>query len=155
MMPLKISPRHPCAVTWSRHALGVSPARTARGLARQWLTHHGCSADLIEAVELVVAELVANAVKHCSYTTGLSLHIVHPTDHAEGALRIAVHDPGPGEGLRAVASAETECGLRECGRGLAIVAALSQAWGVVRHEAQHKQVWCELTIPRCRSLVAA
>ncbi|MFB7630796.1 ATP-binding protein [Streptomyces sp. NPDC056149] len=153
MMSLKIAPRHPCAVTWSRHALGVSPARSARRLARQWLTHHGCGVDLIEAVELVVTELVANAVKHCSYTTGLSLYIVHPTDHAEGALHIAVHDPGPGESLRAVASTETERGLRECGRGLAIVAALSRAWGVVRHDAQHKQVWCELPIPQYRSVV--
>jgi hypothetical protein len=35
----------------------------------------------------------------------------------------------------------------ECGRGLGVVAALSQRWGVVRTGSHSKAVWAELVVP--------
>ncbi|MFF0630650.1 ATP-binding protein [Streptomyces sp. NPDC004296] len=148
MPPVIVATQHPRAVTWSRHSLGVRPARSARHLVRQWLTRHACAEHVIEAAELVVAELVANAVQHGGYPTALTLDIDHPTLHAEGVLLICVHDPGAEEPIAPGLNTQSLCGFHECGRGLSIVAALSQAWGVVRHQDRHKHVWCELPVPQ-------
>ncbi|MEU7642660.1 MULTISPECIES: ATP-binding protein [unclassified Streptomyces] len=150
MLPVIVATQHPRAVTWSRHSLGVRPARSARHLVRQWLTRHACAEHVIEAAELVVAELVANAVQHGGYPTALTLDIDHPTLHAEGVLLICVHDPGVEEPIAPGLNTQSLCGFHECGRGLSIVAALSQAWGVVRHQDRHKHVWCELPVPQGR-----
>lgn len=148
MLPVIVATQHDRTVTWSRHSLGVRPARSARHLVRQWLTRHACAEHVIQAAELVVAELVANAVQHGGCPTALSLDIDHPTPRTEGVLLICVHDRGPEEPQCTVVKTQSAPGLHEYGRGLAIVAALSRAWGVVRHQDRHKHVWCELPVPQ-------
>ncbi|UIX31803.1 ATP-binding protein [Streptomyces sp. GQFP] len=58
-------------------------------------------------------------------------------------LRVAVHDSGPGVPLVAERADE---GAHEGGRGLLLVAALSDKWGVGERELG-KVVWCEWDLP--------
>nr|BFD82507.1 hypothetical protein StreXyl84_19080 [Streptomyces sp. Xyl84] len=59
------------------------------------------------------------------------------TLHAGGVPRVEVHDSGGGEVREPEASAESEHG-----RGLLLVAALADKWGV-EGRVPGKTVWCE------------
>ncbi len=92
-------------------------------------------AGLCDDVELVVSELVTNAVRAGSPTVIVSVSlertriVVRVKDHAVGwpeERRAAVDDPG--------------------GRGLPLVSALSASWGV-RLVETGKVVWAELAVP--------
>ncbi len=88
---------------------------------------------LVPASELLVSELVANAVQHVPGRCALEL-----TCHAD-VLRIAVTDSGPGmPDLRVMDP------VSERGRGLHIVSAFSTAWGVDQLQDGRKLVWAEL-----------
>lgn len=92
----------------------------------------GC-ATLCDAAELIVAELVGNAVRHARTRIQLS---VRRTPH--GVL-VEVHDDSPRLPER------REPGLfDESGRGLWLVDAMAERWGVER-ELLGKRVWAELT----------
>lgn len=98
---------------------------------REW----GCG-DVVEDAELVVSELVTNALIHsesrCELRAGLS----------EAALRLQVVDHG--EGMPDPMSAgDTD----EHGRGLVLVSALCAAWGVEVLPDGGKIVWAELLRP--------
>jgi anti-sigma regulatory factor (Ser/Thr protein kinase) len=98
------------------------------GLLDQWELD-----GLVPASELLVSELVANAVQHVVGQCAVEL-----TCHAD-ALRIAVSDSGPGTpDLQVMGTAS------ERGRGLHIVSAFSTAWGVDHLQDGRKQVWAEL-----------
>jgi anti-sigma regulatory factor (Ser/Thr protein kinase) len=89
--------------------------------------------DLCDAVELVASELVANAVRHAHTSVRLSLQ---PTP--SGVL-VEVADDSPRLPER------RDPGLfDETGRGLWLIDAMSNRWGVVR-EQPGKRVWAELT----------
>ncbi|MEV6983393.1 ATP-binding protein [Sphaerisporangium sp. NPDC051017] len=109
-------------------AADLRAAGTARRLAREVLTAWGMSA-LVEDVTVVVSELVGNALVHGRAPITLSLHrhgrIVRGevTDH--GAMW-----PTP---LPA-------CSGEEHGRGLTIVAACADRWGVEPAQ-EGKTVW--------------
>lgn len=149
-MPSVIPASRRCyTVTWTRNCLGEEPLRDVRQRARQWLVEHEYGDDLVDTVELVIAELAANAVEHGGCLTALSLDIVPPRTGAPGALRVSAHDPSPQlpcVGREACGGAGAS--LRECGRGLEIVAAVSHAWGAARDQGRHKHVWCELLVPQ-------
>jgi diguanylate cyclase (GGDEF)-like protein len=91
-----------------------------------------------ETLELLVSELVANSVRHAGLPVGatLKLDITHET----GRVRLAVHDSGIGFDPLQLRDTEP---LACDGRGLAIIAALSDAWGVER-AADGCTVWCEV-----------
>ncbi len=85
-------------------------------------------------VALVVTELVTNSVKHAGASPELTLAWDGNT------LRIDVFDTGRGRPVlqRPDATSTT-------GRGLALVAAVADRWGVDEHDAG-KAVWAELDL---------
>ncbi|GAB1338007.1 ATP-binding protein [Streptomyces sp. E-15] len=112
--------------------------RIAREFARTALAdwaHAGRGDDVL----LCVSELATNALLH-GVPAGRGF-LLRLTLHADGVLRVEVHDSGGGEvpvpdGLRQ-AGAEAEGG-----RGLLLVAALADKWGVAERDPG-KVVWCE------------
>ena len=91
---------------------------------------------LVEDVELVVSELVTNAVEAGPTYVVLLLDIHR--DH----VRLAVTDSAAG-----VARKRTPGPDSESGRGLMIVDRLTRTWGV-DYLDRGKRVWAELAVPR-------
>ena len=92
--------------------------------------------DVVDTVELIVSELITNAVNaSCSRTT-LSLSC------EGGSLRIDVLDDGPG---RPQLTRATDRDVH--GRGLAIVETLARSWGVDADSEHGKRVWAEVELP--------
>ncbi|MFD0367670.1 ATP-binding protein [Streptomyces sp. NPDC127114] len=91
--------------------------------------------ELTETAELLVSELVTNAVVHTdSRTVGVVV-----TRTGERAVRIMVLDTDRAEmSVRACPSGE-----EESGRGLFLVAVLADRWDVER-VVTGKRIWCEL-----------
>jgi DNA-binding NarL/FixJ family response regulator len=89
---------------------------------------------LVPPAELLVSELVANAVQHVP--GACAVEVTYGTD----VLRIAVADSGLG-----MPDLQVLGPTSEGGRGLHIVSAFSTAWGVDRMEDGGKQVWAELS----------
>jgi anti-sigma regulatory factor (Ser/Thr protein kinase) len=90
------------------------------------------SAVTRERVELMVSELATNAVKHAR--SAFSLTVVTSGD----SVRVEVNDEGERQPVRRD-PAPTDPG----GRGLVIVQALSDDWGVELHDGD-KTVWFSL-----------
>jgi anti-sigma regulatory factor (Ser/Thr protein kinase) len=90
----------------------------------------------LEDARLLVSELVTNAIRHAGLSEADRITLVLEAD--ERALRIEVHDPGPGFEL----AEPTPDPARPSGWGLYLVRELSDRWGVVR-EAD-TLVWFEL-----------
>ncbi|MFJ3661757.1 ATP-binding protein [Streptomyces sp. NPDC090119] len=109
-------------------------ARLARLLAAEQLRSWGLP---WEAATQVVAELAANAATHGRLpgrSFRLTLHAVRST------LRIEVTDTrGDRRPVRREPNAEDETG-----RGLLLVAALADRWGVAEDRFPRKIVWAEL-----------
>jgi len=120
-------------------------ARTARQFVRELLTAWGL-AYLCDDAELIIAELVGNAVRHGLRTTPqvvvrdsqvplLRLCLLPRM----GEIMIAVTDPSSDAPQPKAASADGESG-----RGLQIVGALSHIWGWSPIEGNGKAVWAVL-----------
>lgn len=114
----------------------LESVRDAREAARSWLASHHVTDDLAERTVLVVSELVTNAVRHAA--SGWVLAIERRSD---GTLQVRVTDTGPGEPRIPSAIATREA---TSGRGLALVAELSDAWGWHRSSDGGKVVWADL-----------
>ncbi|MFF4753116.1 ATP-binding protein [Streptomyces sp. NPDC002514] len=105
-----------------------------RRILRQHLTHWGLL-GVVEPAQLCVSELATNVIKHVGVGTQARLVV-----SMEGTnLRLEVQDPFLGK-LPEQTSAEGE---DEGGRGLALVDAISEKWGV-RLTPRWKGTWCEL-----------
>ncbi|OIK03994.1 ATP-binding protein [Streptomyces monashensis] len=111
---------------------------TARQRIRKALADWGITGELADAVTLSANELVTNAVSHCR-TTYAGVEVTLTVDGPELLLEVSdpdrdrlprPHDSGPDE---------------ECGRGLALVAALADAWGH-RQEPYRKCVWARFAL---------
>ena len=90
---------------------------------------------MVDDCLLVVSELVTNAVNAGCTQVGMSVEI------HRGYLRVIARDDAPGEPY------PMQAGPRDPnGRGLAIIACISSAWGV-RPGPGGKQVWADLPIP--------
>lgn len=104
----------------------------ARHDIRRALESWDGNVERLEIVELLVSELVTNAVVHASSDVGVVVIVNH--DH----VRIEVSDCDP-SGFDA-----RSAGLdAESGRGLALVDVLAGRWGVERGDGE-KTVWVEL-----------
>ncbi|MEU9441127.1 ATP-binding protein [Streptomyces sp. NPDC048304] len=115
-------------------------ARLARLLATEQLRAWGLPLD---AARHIVAELAANAATHgrvAGRNFRLTLYVVGET------LRIEVTDTR-GDRLPLVQRLDTE---GESGRGLVLVEALADRWGVSPGRPPCKTVWAEITVPPSR-----
>ncbi|RBQ16963.1 ATP-binding protein [Spongiactinospora rosea] len=117
-------PSTPCAASQAREI--VRKTLADRGLAGR--------ADTTEDIVLVICELVTNALAHATPPIQMCLATTSGTiyggvsDHGAALLR-----PG---------SERTVPDLfAEHGRGLAIVTACTQTWGIIPRGAEGKMVW--------------
>ncbi|MFG2946879.1 SpoIIE family protein phosphatase [Streptomyces adustus] len=118
-----------------RLALDPAEVRRARAAVREQLHDWGLSRQADQA-ELLVGELVTNAVRH-SHGRPVVLRLVHGE-----TLLCEVDDDD--HDLPTLLSAGPD---DERGRGLRVVSALAREWGTSRRGAG-KTVWFELTLPR-------
>ncbi|TMR12420.1 ATP-binding protein [Nonomuraea turkmeniaca] len=105
--------------------------RRARRLTRATLAEWGFE-DQIEVAELLVSELVGNALDHTRGQARLSFAAV------DGRLRCEVEDEDPE--LPSMRAVDVDA---ESGRGLFLVDMLSNCWGSVA-TARGKAIWFEL-----------
>lgn len=110
----------------------------ARQLVREVSPGWDVDAELQQIAELVVSELVDNAVRHARTAAALTLERGHR------GLRIAVRDTASAEGFGPLPLYPVEG--RRVGRGLELVARLTTAWGVEPHPVG-KTVWAEIARP--------
>jgi anti-sigma regulatory factor (Ser/Thr protein kinase) len=113
---------------------GPDPAFVTQ--ARHELSHamEGAHPRCIEDAQLVMAELISNAVEHAHSHIDVSvarmgdaLRIEVDDDDRAGRPRVLHPDPGS-----------------ETGRGLLIVEHVAMRWGVERHWGNGKTLWAEL-----------
>lgn len=125
-----------CSFDLAAHPRSASEARR---LTRERLAGWPVCADTREAADLVVSELVTNAIVH---TTSRSITCELRSLRDGEGLRIAVRDEGhTGAGPRPAEGRPAE----EHGRGLLLVAALATAWGALDTETgAGLTVWAEL-----------
>ncbi|HEX4831508.1 MAG TPA: SpoIIE family protein phosphatase [Trebonia sp.] len=115
-------------------------ARQARMLIRDPMKRWGLE-DHIPVTELLVSELVTNAVRYgckSEFSTGADIEF---RLILEGGLICEVSDPSPA--LPRVLQVDRDA---ENGRGLHVVSQLSHRWGS-RRTLGGKVVWCEQTVP--------
>nr|WP_251829124.1 ATP-binding protein [Streptomyces sp. ATCC 21386] len=125
----------------------TSTPRGAR-LARRLVSHrlhdwgHPYTTPVNEMLTLITAELSANAVRH-GHVPGRDFHL--QLTLAEGTFRVEVTDTRAEK--RPPASPPATDSLSESGRGLLLVAALADDWGVSpRLAAPGKTVWAKLHV---------
>lgn len=121
-----------------RHG-AASAAIVRRQLARE-LACFDLPADAIDDAVLVASELVGNAVRHTNAVEAAALDVSWEVDSS--GVRVCVGDPSDQQPrLRTAGDDEPT------GRGLKIVDAMSDEWGVER-DARGKTVWAHVPIPR-------
>ncbi|WP_327345811.1 ATP-binding SpoIIE family protein phosphatase [Streptomyces europaeiscabiei] len=108
------------------------------------------SARLVEDVLVVVSELVTNAVVHAGTDVELLCRLGRDVPAAAGWLLVEVSDHHPSktvrdEGAERPYLVERPYGAAEYGRGLRLVAALSEAWGIT-YRTGVKTVWARLSV---------
>ncbi|MCH0543032.1 SpoIIE family protein phosphatase [Streptomyces sp. MUM 203J] len=114
--------------------------REARALARERLADWGLD-ELTDTLELLVSEVVTNAVRHSGGSRPVDLRLVR-TDSllcevTDGGRDLPeLRDAGPDD---------------EEGRGLRVVNALAREWGAGRSADGTTSVWFELSLPRKRT----
>ena len=93
-----------------------------------------------ENLALLVSELVTNSVRHAGLLAGDLIGV--RVNNGTSRVRLAVHDGGHGF---AFTSPDSDGPLVAGGRGLLIVAALSEDWGV-DCDPGGCTVWCDLAV---------
>ncbi|MGY4737189.1 ATP-binding protein [Streptomyces sp. ATMOS53] len=144
-MPQRLAPEREFTMRFTSTPRG---ARLARRLVSHRLNDwgHPYTAPVNETLTLITAELTANAVRH-GHISGRDFHL--QLTLVEDMFRIQVTDtraerqPPPTPPAPDSAS--------ESGRGLLLVAALADDWGVTpRPAAPGKTVWAQLRVPTGR-----
>ncbi len=109
----------------------------APGMARKFLREMSCRthhARVMDEAELLVSELVTNAVVHGAPPVTVSVEC----DGTEG-LRVAVTDGSSRSPVPRVADPDDESG-----RGIYLVDVISERWGVAPGGGEGKAVWFTL-----------
>ncbi|WP_103545936.1 ATP-binding protein [Streptomyces sp. SM1] len=121
-------------------------ARLARRLAThqldRWRLPYGSPAS--EAVTLVVAELASNAVLH-GHIPGRDFELRLTYDRTAGLVRVEVSDTHPGH-PEIPESAGLPSADTDGGRGLLLVEAVADRWGVTERTGPGKTVWAECAV---------
>jgi len=130
------------AVLWTRTPavewLHLAPHPSSSQASRDFVTHalqNWRLARVFPSASLVVSELVTNSTMHA----GTEIDVSVAWDRR--ALRLTVRDHSPG------LPRQRHAGLEVHGRGLAIVAGLSRAFGVLPAADGGKVVWAVLDVP--------
>ncbi|MER5460752.1 ATP-binding protein [Streptomyces sp. NPDC002668] len=105
-----------------------------RNALRRHLTLWGLP-ELVDSAQICVTELTSNVINHVGIGTPATLAV----SMSGTRLRIELHDPDA-RALPTLLSAEREA---ESGRGMTLVDAVTDRWGVILR-ADSKVVWCEL-----------
>ncbi|MCX4787123.1 ATP-binding protein [Streptomyces sp. NBC_01221] len=122
----------------------LSPTRRGARLARLLATAHLCDWGLpTESAAHIVAELATNAAVHGrvpgrDFRLGLTVH-------RDALLRIEVTDTR-GEQLPPTPGTTSSADDAESGRGLLIVEALADRWGIDAGPVPRKTIWAELSL---------
>ncbi|WUK30900.1 ATP-binding protein [Streptomyces sp. NBC_00370] len=130
---MALDPRTAVVLRWSRHPRCV---RLARLELRRALAGWGLGV-LEDSAVLVLSELLTNAGRHARVSPGREVETWFQP--LPGGLRIEVHDASSEKPEQRAAGVEAEGG-----RGLALVAALADEWGVADRDGVGKLVWAEL-----------
>jgi anti-sigma regulatory factor (Ser/Thr protein kinase) len=119
-----------------KEARSFPHAVTSVSQARRYVTAalDDVPADVMDSIALMVSELATNACKHAATDFVVSV------EQADGRIRVEVTDGGSGEPV-----ARTPSTSELSGRGLQIVQALSDDWGVIPAEGSGKTVWFSVT----------
>jgi len=120
----ELLPRRPVAV---RHARALASGALGGGL--------GSDDERDHELALVITELVANAVRH-----GRGRRMRLRLEHQGGAVRVEVENRSWTTRPRRRLASD----IRPSGRGLALVAAYSRSWGVMRGTRGRTRVWAEV-----------
>jgi len=118
-----------------RTALPRDPlsAREGRRFTRHGLRNWGVGQEAVDAAELVVSELVTNAVRHGGGAVSLQLSV-----HRDGVV-VEVEDGARGSPRWRRATLDDEGG-----RGLMLVAEVGHAWGSRQSPSGGTTVWCRI-----------
>jgi len=108
--------------------------RAARHAVHAALSDH-MPEELVEDVELVMSELVANGIRHAR--TDIEVHL-YVQDRGQ-EIRVEVVDDEPGRVPKVLPLDQSG----ESGRGLHLLAALSESWGY-EVDGPRKTVWSTL-----------
>jgi anti-sigma regulatory factor (Ser/Thr protein kinase) len=95
------------------------------------------SSEFLHEATLLTSEITTNAVQHGE---GGWLHVTVEVDRQNDCVQVAVTNPGPGFDLASLTSSDDP----EHGRGLRIVEALADRWGV--EEGPPTVVWFEISL---------
>jgi anti-sigma regulatory factor (Ser/Thr protein kinase) len=125
------------SVTATTVCADTATARELRRTLAQALLEWGAH-DIADVAELLAAELLANAVQHALHTNNGFSRVTLTARQDRWGLRVEVADPDPNPPVIRHAAADDEGG-----RGLALVDALADRWGVTER-ANGKTVWFSL-----------
>ncbi len=121
---------------------GLRAPYAARAFAGEILTGWEVRARDVEAVQLVVSELVTNAVRHAPDTAAIVLQLLA----GDGCVQVRVSDNGRGAPERR-SPPDPGTGI-DSGRGVWIVDAFTDRWGTEPDGHGGKTVWCDLRAER-------
>lgn len=110
----------------------------ARNATRQILNEWDVPASAIDDALVVVSELVTNAIRHAGTSSTLEMELSHSREW----LRVALRDGSSAPPMPRVADPTAEDG-----RGMAIMSALSDRWGIEPYDGG-KRVWLEIDLVR-------
>ncbi|MFI8928226.1 ATP-binding protein [Streptomyces sp. NPDC053474] len=113
-------------------------AHAAREFIAETLTQWGCG-ERLDDVRLCTSELVTNALLHGTSTDDVILVRV---EFHDAQLLVEVHDGGDGT-PRQHQVRDTS----DNGRGLFLVAAIADDWGVAARGGPGKRVWASFKVP--------
>ncbi|WP_431968923.1 SpoIIE family protein phosphatase [Actinacidiphila sp. bgisy160] len=133
--------------------LAASAARKfVRATLAEWTTQEPWPAEnigdhLVDDAVLLVSELVTNAVIHAGTAVELLCRLESPAPggREDGGLVVEVSDHHPARVVRDRAELAREG--RDGGRGLQLVSALSEEWGIT-YRRDLKTIWCRLAADR-------
>jgi anti-sigma regulatory factor (Ser/Thr protein kinase) len=121
---------------------GLTAPHTARAFTGETLAAWDVTPPDVEAVQLVVSELVTNALTHAPESQAIVLQLLAD----DACVQVRVSD----EGLNAPeqrSAPDPGSGI-ESGRGIWIVDAFTDHWGTEPGEHGGKTVWCEVPTER-------